>query len=326
MSANAGGQKRRAPTRRIDGVLLLDKPQGLTSNAALQRVKRLYAAERAGHTGTLDPLATGLLPICLGEATKFGGELLEADKRYTATLKLGVTTTTGDAEGEVLEEKPVAVPQAQLHDVLARFRGPISQVPPMHSAIKQGGQPLYRLARQGQTVERAPRQVVILELNLLGFAPPQVILEVLCSKGTYIRTLAEDIGGLLGCGAHLTALRRTRIGSHGLDGSVSLEKLEALDKAGRDALLRPVDSLLAAWPEVVLDPDAARRFGNGMTVAVTGAPLGADGRGPARVYGDGASGRFFLGLATLDGGWLRPRRLVGGAAQETADTASDNPP
>jgi len=320
MKAPAGGRKRRAPTRRIDGVLLLDKPLGLTSNAALQRVKRLYAAERAGHTGTLDPLATGLLPICLGEATKFGGELLEADKRYCATLKLGVTTSTADAEGEVREERPVDVTQAQLHEALARFRGPISQVPPMHSAIKQGGQPLYRLARQGQTVDRPARQVVIHELHLLDFESPHATLDVLCSKGTYIRTLAEDIGAVLGCGAHLTALRRTGIGPHGLDGAVSLEKLEALDGQSRDALLRPVDSLLAGWPEVVLDPDAARRFGNGMTVAVAGeASRPAEGAGPTRVYAGGVAERLFLGLATLDGGWLRPRRLVGGVSQASVE-------
>jgi tRNA pseudouridine55 synthase len=293
----------------VDGVLLFDKPSGLTSNAALQRVKRLYAAERAGHTGTLDPMATGLLPICLGEATKFGGALLEADKRYTATLKLGVTTSTGDAEGELLQQEPVAVTEAQLREALDAFRGPIAQVPPMHSAIKQDGQPLYRLAHQGRTVERAARRVVIHALDLVDFSPPQATLDVLCSKGTYIRTLAEDIGARLGCGAHLTALRRTAIGVHGLYGAPGLQKLEDLDSAGRDALLLPVDSLLSGWPEVVLEDEAARRFGHGMTVA---SASGADG--PARVYAADAAGRVFLGLATREEGWLRPRRLVNAAA------------
>ncbi|MFC5301227.1 tRNA pseudouridine(55) synthase TruB [Azospira restricta] len=286
--------------RRVDGVLLLDKPSGITSNDALQKARRLFSAEKAGHTGTLDPMASGLLPVCFGEATKFSADLLDADKTYEATLRLGVTTTTADAEGEVLETRPVQVGEADLRAVLPRFTGAIEQVPPMYSALKRDGKPLYELARQGIEVERAARAVVIHELTLLACAGTDVSLRVRCSKGTYIRTLAEDIGSALGCGAHLTALRRTRVGSLELAGARTLAEIEACAEEGREALLRPVDTLLSGLPPVVLDEAQTLRFGNGN-------PVAADVVGPCRVY---AGGRL-LGLGLGDGaGRLHPKRLI----------------
>src|SRR4051812_47701901 len=200
------------PARDVDGVLLLDKPSGISSNAALQSARRLFAARRAGHTGTLDPMATGLLVLCFGEATKFSGALLDADKAYAARVRLGARTSTGDAEGEVIERREVRAGPAQIEAALARFRGGIEQVPPMHSAIKHLGRPLYAYARKGETVERSARRVVIRELVLEGMSGEEIDLRVACSKGTYIRTLAEDIGEALGCGGHLSALRRTAVG------------------------------------------------------------------------------------------------------------------
>ncbi|PJC02436.1 MAG: tRNA pseudouridine(55) synthase TruB, partial [Gallionellales bacterium CG_4_9_14_0_8_um_filter_59_50] len=209
--------ERAVPIKRpLDGVLLFDKPLLLSSNIALQKVRRLFRAEKAGHTGTLDPLATGLLPICFGEATKFTHALLDADKRYLATLRLGQRTTTGDAEGEVVAQRAVAVTADQLRQVLAAFTGEIQQLPPMYSALKHQGKPLYEYIRQGETVERAARPVVIHELALQRWAGDELVLDVRCSKGTYVRTLAEDIGEALGCGAHLTGLRRSGIGDFGL--------------------------------------------------------------------------------------------------------------
>jgi tRNA pseudouridine55 synthase len=293
-------QPARRRWRRVDGVLLLDKPSGITSNDALQKARRLFSAEKAGHTGTLDPMATGLLPVCFGEATKFSADLLDADKTYEATLRLGVTTTTADAEGEVLETRPVMVDEAALRALLPRFTGAIEQVPPMYSALKRDGRPLYELARQGIEVERAARAVTIHELTLLALAGTDVSLRVQCSKGTYIRTLAEDIGRALGCGAHLTALRRTRVGPLDLSGACTLTGIEAVAEEGREALLLPVDTLLRGLPRVNLDAAATLRFGNGNPV--DGAIVG-----PCRVY----AGDRLLGLGLGDSaGRLHPKRLV----------------
>ncbi|HWT53505.1 MAG TPA: tRNA pseudouridine(55) synthase TruB [Rhodocyclaceae bacterium] len=292
---------RRAPRRKIDGVLLLDKPQGLSSNTALQIARRLLNAEKAGHTGTLDPLATGLLPLCFGEATKFSSELLDADKAYEATLKLGQTTTTADAEGEVLQTRPVAVTQAMLDAALAKFTGPIAQVPPMYSALKRDGKPLYEYARAGVELEREARNVIIHKIELLGWQDDEVRIAVDCSKGTYIRTLAEDIGEFLGCGAHLTALRRTRIATINLTGAVTLEQLE--NAVDRDVLLAATESLLGDLPEAHLDAAASDRLLHGQPVSVSGVSAPR-----YRTYA--ADGRF-IGLCQLDAqGRLAPKRLI----------------
>jgi len=288
--------------QRVDGVLLLDKPSGMTSNDALQKARRLFSAAKAGHTGTLDPLATGLLPVCFGEATKFSSDLLDADKTYEADVLFGVTTDTGDAQGAVLEQRAVAFDRAALDAVLERFRGPISQIPPMYSALKRDGKPLYELARQGIEVERAARAVTIHELALLSFEGERCRLRVCCSKGTYIRTLAEDIGAALGCGAHLTALRRTVVGPLTLIGAATLDELAALDESARPLHLQAPDALLQTLPVVRLDADAATRFTHGNPVACEAAA------GRCRVYGD--EGRL-LGLGDADAaGKLHPRRLV----------------
>lgn len=307
----------RRSVRRIDGVLLLNKSRGLSSNAALQRVKRFYQAESAGHTGTLDPLASGLLPICLGDATKFGGELLESDKRYTAVVRLGETTATGDAEGPVLEKKPADISREQLEAVLGQFRGGIFQTPPMYSALKHHGQPLYELARKGETVEREPRQVLIRSLELLDFAPPLATLDVLCSKGTYIRTLAEDLGAALHCGAHLAQLERTEVGPYGLRDSIGLDALEAMSTAERDELLRPVDTLVRKWPSLTLTQACAVRFTFGQAISRADLLAGdaawgvAESGARVRVYAP--SGAFLgMGFADPDGS-LRPKRLVSSA-------------
>ncbi|CAG0952827.1 tRNA pseudouridine synthase B [Rhodocyclaceae bacterium] len=287
----------------MDGVLLLDKPLGMTSNDALQKARRLYNAAKAGHTGTLDPLATGLLPLCFGEATKFAGELLDADKAYLATVRLGTTTDTADAEGQVLETRPVTATEADVREALARFLGEIDQVPPMHSALKRDGRPLYEYARQGIEVERAPRRVTIHAIDLTDWQGETFAIEVACSKGTYIRTLAEDIGAALGCGAHLAALRRTRIGSLEIADAVPLEAIEALEPAERDRRLRPVDALLDALPRAELDAAGAQRVLHGQGVRWQG-PAGSR----YRYYGEGGD---FLGLGELTAdGWLNPRRLV----------------
>jgi tRNA pseudouridine55 synthase len=287
--------------QRIDGVLLLDKPSGMTSNSALQLARRLFSAAKAGHTGTLDPLATGLLPLCFGEATKFSSDLLEADKTYEAEVLFGVTTDTGDAEGQVRVRLPVNFDRADLEAVLLRFRGPIRQVPPMYSALKRDGKPLYELARQGIEVERAPRDVIIHELELLELAGDRCRLRVTCSKGTYIRTLAEDIGAALACGAHLTALRRTAVGALRIDDAMTLDRLNSLSELERSACLQPPDALLKKLPAVYLDEQAAERFfhGNPVTAEVL--------QGSCRVYDKNR----LLGLGEADAeGQLRPRRLV----------------
>jgi len=303
----------RQPRREVHGVLLLDKPLGLSSNDALVRAKRMLRALKAGHTGTLDPLATGLLPLCFGEATKFSQDLLEADKTYEAAVRLGIRTATGDAEGEVIAERAVTCGADALRVAIARFTGEIEQVPPMHSALKKDGKPLYEYARAGQTVERAARRVTIHEIALLDCGLPQAptfTMRVTCSKGTYIRTLAEDIGEALGCGAHLTGLRRTAVGDLSLDGAVTLEQIDAHDDAARPAMLAPVDALLQRCAPVTLDEAAAGRFLQGQRIAQRDLPAGtalAEGE-LARVYG--GEPQRLLGVARMREGALRPERLV----------------
>lgn len=294
---------RRPPRRRVDGVLLLDKPTGMTSNAALQAARRLFNAAKAGHTGTLDPLATGLLPLCFGEATKFAGELLHADKSYRATLCLGVTTDSADADGRVLETRPVAVTEDRLREILLTFVGEIDQIPPMYSALKRDGKPLYEYAREGIELEREPRRVSIYRLELLSLMGDEAVIDVDCSKGTYVRTLAADVGELLGCGAHLAALRRTRIGGLGVPAAVTLVQLEALTPEERDGLLAPADALLRDVPAASLTALETGRILHGQGVRWQG-----DTGQRFRLYGDGGC---FLGLAELSAdGWLNPRRLI----------------
>jgi tRNA pseudouridine55 synthase len=293
--------------RPLDGVLLLDKGLGLSSNHALQAARRLYQAEKAGHTGTLDPLATGLLPLCFGEATKFSGELLNADKRYVGTLQLGVTTDTADGEGRVLERRPVKAGRAEVEALLATFLGEIDQVPPMYSALKRDGKPLYEYARAGIELERAPRRVTIYELRLLDWADDKTrgSFEVRCSKGTYVRTLAADIGERLGCGAHLAALRRTGIGELDVAQAHSLAALEELGAEARDALLLPPDSLLAGLAEARLDAADAARMRHGQAVRWEG-----EEGSRLRVY-DPEHG--FIGVCRQAAdGWLQALRLVAG--------------
>jgi len=302
-------QRPKVPRRALDGVLLLDKPVGLSSNDALIRAKRLYLAKKAGHTGTLDPLASGLLPLCFGEATKFSQDLLEADKTYEATMRLGIRTTTGDAEGEAIETRDVTCDQGAVERALAQFRGEIVQVPPMYSALKRDGKPLYEYARAGQTVEREGRQVTIHALELLACALPDVTFRVTCSKGTYIRTLAEDIGEALGCGAHLVMLRRTGVGALTLANSVTLDALSDALPDQRDAWLQPVDALLSTFPSVQLDAEATRRFLHGQRLrladlAVDESVLHAT---RTRVY---ASEGKLLGVARVGEGVLAPERLI----------------
>ncbi len=291
----------------VDGVLLLNKPVGITSNAALQKAKWLLNAKKAGHTGTLDPFADGLLPLCFGEATKFSAYLLEADKHYRAVLQLGVTTTTGDLEGEILATREVHASRSEIEALLPRFTGAIEQIPPMHSALKHQGRPLYEYARAGIEIERPPRQVQIRALELVECDPPRVVLDVQCSAGTYIRTLAQDIGAALGCGAHLTALKRTAAGGFSLDQAHTLTELEALDAPLRPALLLPADCLVAHLPALELDAADAAALCQGRSVAHASAHPGLN-----RVYA--ASGAF-IGLADSDGASLTPRRLV--ATQQT---------
>lgn len=268
--------------KQVDGVLLLDKPLGMSSNDALQKARRLFSAAKGGHTGTLDPLATGLLPLCFGEATKFSADLLDADKVYEADIQLGVTTDSGDAEGLVIATAAVNLEIGQISAVVERFTGDISQVPPMHSALKRDGRPLYELARQGIEVEREARAVTIHRIDLLAFAGDRLQVRVACSKGTYIRVLAADIGLALGCGAHLAGLRRSGVGDLTLAGSVTLAQLDALPEADRLAFLQPVDALLQSLPSVQLDGEAAQRFRHGNPVDL---PAGLAGK--IRVYADG---------------------------------------
>lgn len=293
----------RLPRRALHGVLLLDKPIGWTSNDALQKTKGLLRAEKGGHTGTLDPLATGLLPLCFGAATKFSQASLDADKRYTATLHLGRTTSTGDLEGEVVDERPVDCDRAAIAAVLARFTGEIDQLPPMHSALKHQGRALYEYARQGVEVEREPRRVTIRSLAVLDWNSPTLVLDVQCSKGTYVRTLAEDIGRALGCGAHLSALRRTASGALSLQGAVTIAELEAMAPEARASLLRPVDCLVADWPALRLGEDDAGRFLSGQRRRTEHPDADA-----VRVYGPDP--RAFLGSAHVTRGELIADRLL----------------
>ena len=288
--------------QRVDGVLLLDKPLGLTSNDALQKARRLFSAAKGGHTGTLDPAATGLLPLCFGEATKFSADLLDADKTYEAIVKLGVTTDSGDADGQVVATAPVTVDEADVRRALPQFSGAIEQIPPMHSALKRNGRPLYELARQGIEVEREPRAVTIHALELLSFAGDSLSLRVRCSKGTYIRVLAADLGKVLGCGAHLIGLRRTAVGDLDLHGAVTLVELEAMDEAARGACLQPVDALLKSLPIVNVEGEAVERFSHGNPVDL---PAGLAGK--IRVYADGRL--LGIGEPAADGR-LWPKRLV----------------
>lgn len=299
----------RVPRRRLDGVLLLDKPAGLSSNQCLGVVKRLFSAQKAGHTGTLDPFATGLLPIALGEATKFSQGLLEADKTYLATMRLGVTTRTGDTEGEVVREAPVDADIDRIGAAMAGFRGEIMQVPPMYSALKREGKPLYEYARAGVDIERDARRITIHALDLLSVDGAQVIFRVRCSKGTYVRTLAEDIGNALGCGAHLTALRREGAGTLELRGAHTVADLEGMAPEVRDTCLLPVDALIMNLPRIgVADADVARlRQGQRIALAQIEPVSAAYPEGPIRAY---ATGGEFIGLVEAREGALRPLRLV----------------
>ncbi len=295
--------KSSTPRRALHGVLLLDKPLGWTSNDALQKCKGLLRALKGGHTGTLDPLATGLLPLCFGAATKFSQVSLDADKRYRATLCLGRRTSTGDREGEVLEERPVATDAAAVAAACGRFIGAQDQVPPMHSALKHQGRALYEYARAGVEVERAPRRVTIHAIDIVHWQHDELVLDVSCTKGTYIRTLAEDIGQALGCGAHLSALRRTGCGPLDLAQATTLEALQALSEAEREAQLLPADVLLAGWPEVCLNESEAGRFLTGLRrrVALADAPA-------VRVYA--SQPPAFLGTAHITAGELIADRLL----------------
>jgi len=297
----------RVQRRPVHGVVLLDKPVGLSSNQALQKVKWLLRAEKAGHTGTLDPLATGVLPLCFGAATKFSQLHLEADKVYLTTLRLGVRTRTADAEGEVLSVRPVQCSVGQVVEVLDRFMGPILQVPPMHSALKKDGKALYDYARAGVDVEREPRQVTVHELELLDCdlqsEQPSLTLRVHCSKGTYIRTLGEDIGEALGCGAHLSSLRREQTGAFGLDQCLTLEAVEATPEGQRLQLLRPVDCLLTGHTRVQLDAEQAGRF-------LSGLRRRGDWPDSERVAVYGTHPETLLGSAHIKAGELIPGRLL----------------
>ncbi len=303
---NKPAKRKRVP---VHGVLLLDKPVGMSSTQALAKAKWLLAAEKAGHTGTLDPFATGLLPLCFGEATKFSQDLLEADKTYETVVHLGVTTDTGDTEGRVLASKAVDVDRARIEAVLAQFSGPIKQVPPMHSALKRDGKPLYEYARAGITLEREARDVVIHALELLAYEAPMLRLRVSCSKGTYIRVLGEDIGAALGCGAHLNALRRTRVGGVTLDRGVTLEAFEAMADDARSQALAPVDTLLSSFPTVELNDDLARRFLHGQRLS-----LEKEGMVPpvesGRVKVVAAGGQLLGTAQLLPFALLAPERLV----------------
>ena len=290
--------------KNVNGVLLLDKPLGFSSNQALQKVKWLYSAAKAGHTGTLDPLATGLLPICLGEATKFAQYVTDADKTYFATIKLGATTTTGDAEGELLTTAPVNVTYAQFQTVCKQFIGEISQVPPMYSALKHEGKALYEYARAGVDIERQARLITIKKIEVNALEGDIAQITVTCSKGTYIRTLAEDIGTVLGCGAHLIGLRRTETAGYLLSQAVTIEQLEAMLIVAREVLLLPVDSAIEKLPKVILNSDTVYYLMQGQAVWQAGKLPNGD----LRLYDEQNN---FLGLGCLqDDGKITPKRLI----------------
>jgi tRNA pseudouridine55 synthase len=297
-------------TRPIDGVLLFNKPLHLSSNTALQKVRRLFQAEKAGHTGTLDPLATGLLPICFGESTKFSTGLLNADKAYRAFVKLGQTTTTGDAEGEVVRSCEVNVDEQHVRLVIDRFIGEICQIPPMYSALKHQGKPLYEYIRNGETIERAGRNVIVHDIVLEHFTGDEMNISVRCSKGTYIRTLAEDIGNALGCGAHLRGLHRTAIGEFSIVNALSMEQLEAMTSEERDASLLSVDCMLLDLPKIELDAVQVTRMAQGQRLGLDTSL--ADGK--VRLYGAGK----FIGVGDLLGRRLAPDRLLSSVAKSAA--------
>ena len=290
----------------VDGVLLLDKPVGWSSNDALIKTKRILNAKKAGHTGTLDPFATGLLPLCFGEATKFSQDLLEADKTYQTVVHLGQNTDTGDTEGAVIQQRDVNVTPEQIEAVLARFRGPILQTPPMYSALKRDGKPLYEYARAGITLEREARNVVIHKLELIAYEAPFLKLSVTCSKGTYIRVLGQDIGEALGCGAHLNALRRTQVGALTMDGMITLDALTVHEAPL--GLLAPVDALLSSFPAVQLTDLLAKRFLQGQRLALGKEAVVVPGElGRVRVYHEAR----LLGTGTLgEYAILAPERLI----------------
>ena len=300
--------RRRTRGRPVDGLVILDKPVSMGSNEVLQVVKRLFHARKAGHTGSLDRLASGLLPICMGEATKMSGFLLNADKRYEAVVRLGTRTSTGDAEGEIIERRPVrACSRRKLEQVLSEFLGEIDQIPPMHSAIKHHGQRLYKLAHRGLVVERKPRRIRIYELGLVDADAASVSINVKCSKGTYIRTLAEDLGERLGCGGHVERLRRLEAGPFGVGDMISLERLRSLSAEGEEALdasLLPTEAALANWPAVSIPEGVSYYLRQGQPVMVPHAPT----EGWVRIY---ANQQRFLGVGeVLDDGRIAPRRLL----------------
>lgn len=306
---------RRRKGRPVHGVVLLDKPTGISSNDALQKVKRIYFADKAGHTGALDPLATGMLPICLGEATKFSQFLLDSDKRYRVIAKLGERTNTSDSDGEVVETREVNVDQALLESCIEKFRGESDQIPSMFSALKYQGKPLYEYARQGIEVPRESRKITVYEIILHRFEGDEVEMEVHCSKGTYIRTIVDDLGEMLGCGAHVTMLRRTEVANYPYEKMVTLEQLnELLEQAQReerspsellDPLLLPMDTAVEDLPEVNLIPDLADMVQHGQPVQV----FGVDVEGPVRLtMGDD---KLFIGVGEMnDDGKIAPKRLV----------------
>ena len=305
------GRAAKKPRDLVNGVLLLDKPVGFSSNDALIKAKRVLNAKKAGHTGTLDPFATGLLPLCFGEATKFSQDLLESDKTYLATVHLGITTTTGDTEGETVETKPVDVTLDQIEAALARYRGPILQTPPMYSALKRDGKALYEYAREGIVLEREARPVTIHALTLVAYDAPFLKIAVTCSKGTYVRVLGEDIGAALGCGAHLNALRRTEVGPLTIEGMITLDDL--LAHPDPLSLLQPVDALLSSFPALELTPELARRFLQGQRLALGKEDIVVpEQQGRVRIYHAGSLlGTGILGEYAI----LAPERLISTAPQ-----------
>ena len=301
------GRRRRG--RDVNGVVVLDKPRGMSSNEAVQRVKRLFGARKVGHTGSLDPLATGVLPLCLGEATKFSQYLLTSDKTYVATLRLGVSTDSGDADGTVLQEREVgAMSRARIEAALDEFRGEIEQVPSMFSAIKHQGQPLYKLARQGIEIEREARPVTIYRNEIVDYEDDRLVLEVHCSKGTYVRTIAHDLGEALGCGAHVEALRRTTAGPYREDDLVTFDELSRMADLGKlDGLLQSVATTVGQWPPVELAGAPAFYIKQGQPVLVPHAPT----EGWVRLYEQENDDGRFIGVGeVLDDGRVAPRRLI----------------
>ena len=308
--------RRRNRGRKVDGIVVVNKPEGFSSNDILQKVKRLYGAAKAGHTGSLDPLATGVLPVCLGEATKFSQFLLDSDKSYRTRVKLGVQTETGDREGEIVEQREVNVTRADVEGILDRFRGEVDQVPSMYSALKHNGEPLYKLARQGITVDRPARTITIHRLELLDFEGDEAVLEVDCSKGTYIRTLAEDIGIALGCLGHVAELHRIKAGPYTEHQSYTLEQMEEVRDGGGhkalDELLLPLDTAVSDWPQIRLGATSSYYISQGQPVQVPQAPTA----GSVRIYGqekteEGEGAFRFLGIGEIDDdGRVAPKRLI----------------